>query len=242
MKRTVVFLCALCMVSVSCKQTVESQKKAWDRNLKSIEALAAEYPSYKTVLDAQKKSAEVIMKDSEKITEEKAKIAKMGQANDALKVQFIRNLSGITDAKRSIRKKTVDVRGLDITLAERLSVNRAISDADLTMEKTEAKLRDVPVSVTVAEAVTALVLRDLNDSRKILDGFISRAKEKARLAKKAESDKKNAAEKNASIEKGSAGGTTATQPAVKTVKCQYCGTVNPIDLTNCRSCGAPLKK
>jgi hypothetical protein len=96
--------------SLACKKTVDSEKKAWEYNLKKMTELSYEYPTFKNVIMDQQKAAEALMNDSASISDEKAKIEKMASANSMLRSTFLRNLEKITDLKDSISRKAVQVR------------------------------------------------------------------------------------------------------------------------------------
>lgn len=221
---------ALLILTVACKKTVESEKKAWERNLKKIERLSLDYPNFQHVLQVQKKKAVAVMKAAESISSEDEKIKKLSEANSVINAAFVRNLDSIKSKKKSLRNEIIKVRGLKMEMNERLSANRAISDADRVISEADDKIRQDVDTVSQAEALTSLVLSDLKSAESGLETVSRRIKDRIASEKKAELDKKKAVEKEEAAKKELA----------KPVKCPYCGTLNPPGKSKCKGCGAPL--
>jgi len=81
MKKFTAIMIAFLLLAVSCKKTVESEQKAWEINLRIANQLAYEYPNFDNVIKEQVKFAESVMNESNSISDEKAKIQKMADAN-----------------------------------------------------------------------------------------------------------------------------------------------------------------
>lgn len=232
MKRTALVLSVILMFAVSCKKTVDSEKKSWEYNLKKITKLSYEYPSFKTILAGQQSKAEAVMKESESISDEKAKIKKMSEANSLLKVAFIRNLEKITSTKESITSKSVKVRGMSMPYEKRRGADQAVFAGERAITDADIKLKNSVTNTGEADALSSLVLTTLRSAESNLTSIISEV-EALKAAEKKKEQQVQAAK--AKVEKEKA-------EAAKPIKCEYCGTINPANSTTCKSCGAPLKK
>src|SRR5215470_1338519 len=80
-----------------CKQTVEGETKAWESNVAQIKELAAQYPGFKPALDARLAAAQKIHDAADGLGDEE-KIAKLSEANSAIRKDFVTDLAGL-DAK-----------------------------------------------------------------------------------------------------------------------------------------------
>jgi len=232
MKKISLLLILSFIFAVSCKKSVESEKKSWDINLREANELKYEYPSFTNVINDQIKIAETSLNEALAISDEKMKIQKMADSNFLLTAPFIRNLKEIKSLKYSVRTKSSEARGLKLEYNEMMSSNQAISDADRIMYDSEMKLKNVISSRTDADALSSLVLSDLRLAVSNLDRIIGKVKERENIEKK---KIEQATADKAAVEKQK---TEAAQP----IKCSYCGTLNLATAINCKSCGAPLKK
>ena len=232
MKKTMFILIALLLLSVSCKKTVESEKKSWDVNLRTLNQLIYEYPSFTNVIKEQIKAAEVIMNEAISITDEQTKIKRMADANSTLRCQFVRNLEDIKSLKQTIRSKTGELRGLKLAFNEMMTANQAMSDGEKIIFDSDIKLRNIVNTKNDADALSNLVLSDLKLAESNITRIITTVKDREALAQKqiqADESAKKAVEQK-KVEDA------------KPVKCGYCGELNPAGSTKCKSCGAPLTK
>ncbi|HOP63512.1 MAG TPA: hypothetical protein PK358_10140 [Spirochaetota bacterium] len=232
MKKISLLMITVMLFAVSCKKTVESEQKAWEVNLRMANQLCYEYPNFDAVIKEQIKSAEMIMNEAKGISDEKSKIKRMADANSMLRSQFIRNLDEIKSLKQGIRTKSSDLRGMKLPYNEMMSANSAISEGQRAIYDSEMKIKRPVNSRSDAEALTNLVVSDLELAESGIEKMISTVKEREaeekKVAQKAEEVKKTEEQKK--IEQA--------QP----VKCQYCGVLNPPDAKTCKGCGAALTK
>jgi len=232
MKRALIAALIVAFAAASCKKTVESEQKSWENNLKRVSQLTFEFPSFTNVLKEQIETATKVMNESAAITDEKARIQKMAEANSQLMTTFVRNLEEIKSLKTKIRSKVTDVRGLKTQYNEMMMANQAISDSERVIYDSESKLRNTVIESRMdAEALTGLVLADMTSADSNLQRIISMVNERQDAEKqKIEEAQKQQIEAKAEKEK-----------AATPIKCTYCGTLNPADATTCKGCGAPLK-
>jgi len=232
MKKFTAIITAFLLLAVSCKKTVESEQKAWEVNLRIANQLAYEYPNFDSVIKEQVKFAETVMNESNSISDEKAKIQKMADANAQLRTTFIRSLDEIKTLRQTIRTKSTDLRGMKLEYNELMGANQAISNGERAIFDAEIKIKAPVNSKSDAEALTNLVVSDLKlaetNIERIISTVKSREAEQKKVAQKAEEVKKAAEEKK----------TVEAQP----IKCGYCGTLNAAGSTTCKSCGAALGK
>lgn len=238
MKKTAFLLISILVLSVACKKTVDSEKKSWDSNLKKIESLSFEYPSFKTVLNEQVKLAEPVMKASESITKEEDKIKKMGEANAMLSGGFIGNLSSIKSMKADLKSKIIKARGLKLEMNERFSANRAISDADSAVMEGDNKLKSAVENKSQAETLTQLVLSDLKLAMSGIDQITAQVKQREdKEQQKTQAEQQKVQDEQLAKDKIEKEKQVLAQP----VKCKYCSSMNPAGSVKCKSCGAGIK-
>jgi len=232
MKKTALLLSFMLMFAFSCKKSVDSEKKSWEYNLKKITKLSYEYPSFKSVLLQQQKDAEKVMNEASSISDEKAKIEKMSQANSMIRSGFVRNLEKISDIKESISKKSIKVRGMSMPYDKKMSVNQAIYAGERAVRTADEKLKSSVTNKNEAEALSSLALSGLKSAESNISSLIREVES----LKKAEDKKKQ------EIEKTKVAAEKTKVEAAKPIKCPYCGTLNVATATKCKSCGAPISK
>lgn len=232
MKKFTAIMIAFLLLAVSCKKTVESEQKAWEVNLRIANQLAYEYPNFDTAIKEQIKTAEAVWAEAAALSDEKAKIQKMADANARLRAPFVRSLDEIKSLRQSIRSKSTDLRGMKMEYNELMGANQAISNGERAIFDAEIKIKAPVNSKSDADALTTLVVSDLklaeSNIEKIMTTVRNREAEQKKVAQKTEEVKKAAEEKK----------TVEAQP----IKCGYCGTLNPAGSTTCKSCGAALGK
>ncbi len=232
MKKFTAIMVAFLFLAVSCKKTVESEQKAWEVNLRIANQLAYEYPNFDAAIKEQIKTAEGVWAETAALSDEKAKIQKMADANAQLRAPFIRSLDEIKSLRQTIRTKSTDLRGMKLEYNELMGANQAISNGERAIFDAEIKIKSPVNSKSDADALTTLVVSDLKLAESNIERIISTVKnreaEQKKVAQKTEEVKKAAEEKK----------TVEAQP----IKCGYCGTLNPAGSTTCKSCGAALGK
>jgi hypothetical protein len=225
-------LCALLFLATSCKKSVEGETKKFETNIKRLNDLMAQYPSFKTALESVKKDAQSKMDAASKVSGDDAKIKAMAEANSVASPQFVYQLADIEDQKNKLKslitkatQNANDGNDREAARSARNNANDAIYDAD-------RKLRDASVSnASDAEAVLRPVMSSLSSAMSDLNSVISTADGKKQAEKKAEKDNKAAEDtKKAEEEKKAA-------PVV----CGYCKNSNPAGTAKCSGCGAQLK-
>lgn len=231
MKRTLFLLLIIAITVSSCKKTVESEQKSWESNLRRANQLAVEFPNFAILIKEQIDIAQKIMNDSSAITDEKAKIDKMAEANVQIMKGFVRNLEDIKDKKASINKKFSDSRLLSPNFYEGRMIINAISGGEAAINNADSRIRTVVTSRTEADALTGLILSDLKNAESNLESSIKVVKDRvaAEKAKVEETQKQQLADK------------AAKEQAEAPVICKYCGTSNLATALTCKGCGASLK-
>ena len=235
-KKLIIPLIILLALTLSCKKTVESQKKTFDLNVKKANELIFEYPSFADLIKEQITAAEAVMSEAESISDEKAKIEKMGVAGSLLRTKFISNLDNIKSTIQSLQSKSVEVRALNLQYNERVSAEQAVSNGESVIINAQEKIKSTVKNRSEAEALSGLVLSNLKAAEDNIDKVIKIVKDREAGEKKATQekiDKEKAAQAKVEAEKAEQN---------KIVKCEYCGTENPVTAEKCKNCGAPIKK
>jgi hypothetical protein len=235
-KKIIIPLMIILALALSCKKTVESQKKAFDNNLKKANELIFEYPSFADIIKEQITAAETAMKEAEAISEEKLKIEKIGSAGSLLRTRFISNLDSISSTIQSVKSKSVDIRSLNMQYNERISADQAISNSNSAIINAQEKLKSAVTNISEAEALSGLVLSNLKAAEDNIDRVI-------KIVKDREAGEKKAAQEKIDQEKAAAAKVEAEKAEKnKLIKCEYCGTENLASAVECKNCGAPIKK
>ena len=225
-------LCALLFLATSCKKTVEGETKKFETNIKRLNDLMAQYPSFKPALESVKNEAQSKMDAANKASGDDAKIKAMADANSVASPQFVYQLDDIEDQKSKLRslitkaaQSVNDGNDRDAARSARNYAEDAISNAD-------RKLRDASVNnASDAEAVLRPIMSSLSGAMSDLSSVISTADGKKQAEKKAENDSK-AAEETKKVEE---------EKKAAPVKCGYCGNMNPAGTAKCSGCGAQVK-
>ncbi len=231
MKKSLFLILVVAIAALSCKKTIESEQKAWESNLRRASQLTFEFPNFTNLIKEQIDIAQKTMNDASSITDEKAKIEKMTEANAQVMKGFIRNLEDIKSIKTSIRKKTTDARGLKTQYNEMSMITQAIFDGERVIQESDSKIRTVVNSRADADSLTGLVVTDMKNSESNLDRAIAVVKygETAEKTKIEETQKQLTADK------------AAKEKAETPIICKYCGTSNLATALTCKACGASLK-
>jgi predicted RNA-binding Zn-ribbon protein involved in translation (DUF1610 family) len=232
MKKTFLFLIGLTIIIAGCKKTTESEKKSYESNLKSINSLAYEYPSFSNAVKEQITLAEAAARSAEAAADDESKIKKYSEANSILRPAFVRNLDEIKNNMSAIKTKLTAVRDLKIGTQEFEKAKYAARDAEDVLYRAERDLRGPIANRAAADGITGIISGRLADSLKPLETIIANAAGKTDDKKKAD---------QAALDKQKAGKTTTAEKA-KDIKCPYCGTLNIATAKICKSCGSPLKK
>ncbi|HEY8379658.1 MAG TPA: hypothetical protein VIK91_24365 [Nannocystis sp.] len=216
------WLTALMLVVGACSKTVEGESKKWTANTAKIAELSAMYPGFKDVLEARKAAAQKVFDAAEGLAEEQ-KIEKMAEANRMLMAGFVDDLEDLEGEIKELRQKRAEAAS-KADSAE-LGAKVAADEVQQTLERVEAALKSGATDEAGANAVLKKIVADLKTAEEVVDKVL-----------KADQEKKDAA----AAEKKAADEAKAAEEA-KTApwKCEYCGSSNPHDETNCKSCGAP---
>lgn len=231
MKKSFLWILIITIAVLSCKKTVESEQKAWESNLRRANQITFEYPNYTNLVKEQIDFAQRIMNEAVSITDEKAKIDKMADANVQIMKGFIRNLEDIKSSKTNIRRKATEARGLKALYNEMAMINQAIFEGERAISDSDIKTRTVVNSRSEADSLTSLILADMKNTESNLDRAIAVVKdrESAEKAKIAETQKQQLADQ------------TAKEKSEAPIICKYCGTSNLATALTCKGCGASLK-
>lgn len=231
MRKIALLLVLVLSFAVSCKKTVESEKKAWDSNMKIMSSLAAEYPNFAEIIKAETLRAEEVMKSADAIASDEEKIKKMAEANGILYGTYASNIYNIKSTRETLKKKIFDVKGLRLDYSEMNRANYASSEAESAIIKAESGLKSPMLNKSAADLITGDLLNSMKNAEKNLDVIISDSRAKLDAEQKKVEEAKVEAQKveEKKIEEA------------KPLICKYCGTSNPPTATSCKSCGAALK-
>jgi len=227
---TTFLLCTL--VIISCGPSLESENENWEKNLDAAATLKAEYPVFKSLIDAKIEEATKLWDEASKISNEDQKLDKMVAANDILEKGSIGNLknmkSRIADLK-SRKESLMKLKTPNYQLESR--VQKAFATAEMAIKEADAVLYMVPENFNISDAPAKIdkAWTTINDAYKEVEIIIENInKENNTIA--SEKAKKEQEVKDEKVK---------AEEAVADVKCSYCGTLNAHDYSKCKSCGAP---
>lgn len=224
----------------ACKKTVESESANFERNVQNSNTYAAKYPNLADLLKQESEQAKKAFEESKSISDEKAKIDKMSQANNifynGISGKLSRFESDIESLKRSINslkgksiETTDDMKGL------RLDMN--LNQIQSEINQMPAKIMNMkPENTTAAIAVLDGVLSDIRN----YSDQIHKLEDIVNKQNKSNQDSSSSNNTNNNTQNG--GGGQDNSPKVEMVKCQYCNkTFDKIANKTCPGCGAAPK-
>jgi hypothetical protein len=214
-----------------CKKSVEGEQAAWKSNVEQVKALQATYPGFQPALE-QRMTKATELHDAAEGLDGDAKIDKLGEANSALMTGWVRDLKGLDEAMKDLRTKRVEAAAQAGDESTRLGAKVAAEDAQKALDRAQKALETGAKDEASATAVVKSVKSDIETAAKAVDAVLKADKSK----KDEKAAKEEAKEAKAAEEKA------AAEAKVAPWKCEYCGTENPHDEANCKSCGAPKAK
>ncbi len=211
-----------------CKQSVEGETQAWERNVAQVKELAAQYPGFKPALDARLAAAQKIHDAAEGLGDE-AKIAKLSEANTTIRKDFVGDLAGLDDKMKKLRESRAEAAAKAGDESSRLGAKVAAEDAKGALDRAEATLAKGAADEAAAAAVVKKIAADLDAAQSAIDKVVGADKQKKTDA---EADAKAKADADAKAK-------AEAEAKVAPWKCEYCGHENAHDLGKCEQCGAP---
>ncbi|MCA9706532.1 MAG: hypothetical protein KDK70_11835 [Myxococcales bacterium] len=224
----VTWLCAVLLLLGGCKKTLEGEQSAWTANVDKVNAMMAQYPGFKPALEQRLESAKKVHGEAEALSGE-AQVEKLASANSTLMRGFVGDLTKVESSMKELRGKRVEAAAKAGDASSRLGAKVAAEDAQKALDRAEAALKAGAKDEASADAVLAKVRADLDTAEAAVDKVLEADKSKKDEAKQADETKK------ADEAKAKADADAKVAPWT----CEYCGTENPHDESNCKSCGAP---
>jgi hypothetical protein len=222
----VLLLAGLTFFAAACKRTAEGEKASYEQNKKRLEKLGAEYPGFKTALQALITEAEPEWKKAEGLSGEE-QIKAMAAVNGKLAPNYVYSLERLKDDLNALKDAKTKAPQQVKTDGEKASLAAAIEEANITLNRIEGELKSREASTgTEVQAIVEGWKKEIEAAKKRIDdiaGVASQAKEE---------EKKNAEEAQKKEE-------AAKAP----IKCKKCGTkCDPTkgECKKCSACGAPL--
>ncbi len=222
------FFVAALLVVTGCKKTAEGQTKSWKANTAKVDKLQAQYPGFKAPLEARLSSAKSIFESASSLSGEE-QVDKMSEANQKLMAGFVGKLGGLEASVKELRDKRVEAAAKAGDESSRLAAKVAADDAGKTLERIESVLKEGAADEAAANAILEKVTADLATAQSAVDKVLE-------VDGKKKKDKADAADAKAEAE---AKAKADAEAKVADWKCQYCGSMNKHDHTDCKSCGAP---
>lgn len=223
-----VVVIGLSLALAGCSKSVEGETRKWSSNTARIGELSAQYPGFKSALEARKAAAQELHDAADKLDGE-AKINKLAEANSALMKGFVDDLGDLDDKMKRLRDKRVEAAAQAGDESTRLAAKVAAEDAQKAIDRADAALRAGAADEAAATAVLRKIDGDLDTALRAVDKVLAvdkKKKDDAAAQKQAEVDAKASAD-------------AAEAAKVAPWKCDHCDSMNPHDETQCKSCGAP---
>lgn len=229
------------LLLISCgPATMESEVKNWNRNQKTVERLAVEYPNFSTVLKKEIVAATAQWDKSMALPEGESKVAALGGANRRLLSPFVQTLNRMEGEIQELTKLMSSVAQAASQKEDQMAVEVAIKRAKAAIELGKQDLRNArPSNAVDARYLVDKVKRSIEGGQKSLKDIKRRIDQKKR--KKAQQEK--VVKEEVKAEKEAAATYRASEEAKRApIKCSYCGRMNkPTDVT-CGGCGANVKR
>jgi len=219
------------LLLAACSKSVEGESKKWTANTATVTTLAAQYPGFQPALEARKQSAQKVFDDAAKLDGEQ-KIEKLSAANSTLMGGFVSDLNRIDTKLKKLRESRVEAASQAGDASSRLGAKVAAEDAQKTVDRVEATLKQGAKDEASANAVLKKVNADIKTAQSAVDKVLAVDKKKK---DKVADDKKAAADTKVK-DKSDAAAKTAPWT------CEYCKSENPHTENKCKSCGAPKGK
>lgn len=230
-KQYLLGLLAVFLLAVSCKQSVEGESSKWEANKQRLSSLGAKYSNFKPAIEATLQEAQAAWDAAQSVSDEKAKIKAMSEANAKASPEFVRNLESVDDKINKIRDLAAKAAQQAGDHSDSDAAWVAKTNADRTISESQSSLRTAaPSSAGDANAVVGSIIKNLEAAQKSLDDVVKVAESKKEENKKAE-ENKTTAEENKKAEE---------EKKASPIKCGYCSTSNAAGSTKCSSCGADL--
>jgi colicin import membrane protein len=221
------WLTAAALLAGACSKSVEGETRKWTANSARVDELGAQYPGFKSALQARKTAAQQLH-DAAGSLDGDAKIEKLAAANSALMAGFVHDLEALEAKVKQLREARVEAaaKAGDQT---RLGAKVAAEDAQKALDRVDAALKAGAADEAAAAAVLRKLGDDLDTAQRALDKVLA-----VDQAKKDEAAAAKTADEAAEAKE-------AADAAAKVApwKCAYCDAQNPHDEASCKSCGAP---
>ncbi len=213
---------------MSCGSSVESQQKGWTSNLKTVDSYKAKYPKLKAFLSEDVEAGTKVKKEAEGISDEKAKIKKMREANGKITSGILKNLKDLESKITDTKSKQASLKNAKVVADQKKFADEANVDAKKALS--DADVATVATYSTKQEAIEAIKkqIKKLTEADSEVDRILAKTDD---VNKKVEDDNKKIEEDN-----------KKTEEAKKPIKCEYCASMNEPTLTKCKSCAAPIEK
>lgn len=212
------------LLAVSCQKSLDGELKAYEANIKKLDALSSKYPSFRTAVEIVKKDAAAQFETAKKLSEEKSKIEGISAANKIARPAFLNNIDEIEKLLRNLPNKFSEATQKAFDENDKEAAKIAIRTTEDDIYDTKARLQNARMSSpNEANAVTDEILTLLKSAETRLDKVMetSDSKRDDQKTSEAKKDSQKAADS-------------------KPVKCGHCGKVCDPGTSSCKSCGAPL--
>jgi hypothetical protein len=212
----VVVLAVALVASAGCKKSVKGEESRWKRANQQAGEMAALYPGFKTAIDERRTAASKIHDAAQKLDDEKAKIAKLAEANELLDRGFIDQLGKVDEQLKKLQAAIVDAKGAEVEGAGKARADEAIAQVKRTLSGVEATLKKGAPNAVAAQAVMNKVDKDLTAARALLAKAAPTVAPPQAVADPAAAD----------------------PPEPQPWTCEYCDHANDPEATTCTNCGA----
>ncbi len=218
----------------ACKKTVEGEKNAFDRNVQTLNQMSAKYPGFSDIMKEELNKAKQIFESASSISDEKARIEKMSEANNVFYNgisgtlnRYENNVSSLQNSIRHLGDKSIDAND-----RQGLRVDMAINNAQNTMNNANTRLMNAkPTDYASALAVVNQSLQEIDMQYDNLRR-IEQSLEKSNQAQNNQDSLKN-------NQNTGGGNNVDNTPKVEMVKCKYCAqSYDKLANKSCPGCGA----
>lgn len=156
-------------VLANCKPNAKNEAQYWANHKKELAEATAKWPNFRAVLDNKMKEASAIWAESEKITNEEEKAAKMKEANEKID-ELLNQFTQIKYKSEGILKAIDKIDDKKLTSSKDKIRDDAIADARKALNEVNSKMASAQVSnEEEAKAITKEVISTLISAQGDID-------------------------------------------------------------------------
>ncbi len=173
---------ALAALVTACGPSVDGEKKTWERTNKNAGELAATYPTFKTVLEAQQKSAKTAWDAAAKASGDEEKAKAMKAANEGLG-KLVNRVGEVKSKSESVQSTITKLGKLKLPKDQSKKRSEAMEKARTALAEvdkamSEAKPADEAAAMAALEPIISKLISAKSEASRTLKKYSKKKKKK----------------------------------------------------------------